>query len=111
MPSPSVLNALSFDVEDWFHLLDIQSVENPTHWRSLPSLVERYTDLILGILDEVKVSATFFAVGWIAEKYPNLVPRIAGTVRRRLETIGRCAATAIRPKGAGLSRSRLFRHA
>jgi len=39
-----ITNALSFDVEDWFHLVGIQSLEDPDTWSRLPSLVERYTD-------------------------------------------------------------------
>jgi polysaccharide deacetylase family protein (PEP-CTERM system associated) len=74
------LNALSFDIEDWFHIVEVKAVDNPEEWPRLSakfSLVERYTDRILRICDEGKVKATFFVLGWIAERHPRLVKRIA----------------------------------
>lgn len=78
-PSP-LLHALSFDIEDWFHIVEVKAVEDPALWPKLSaesSLVERYTDLILKICDEGKARATFFMLGWIAERHPALVKRIA----------------------------------
>ena len=43
------LNALSFDIEDWFHLVEIDAVANVDDWPGFPSIVERRTDEILGI--------------------------------------------------------------
>lgn len=73
-------HALSFDIEDWFHIVEVKAVEDPSLWPKLSaesSLVERYTDLILKICDDAKNRATFFMLGWIAEKHPGLVRRIA----------------------------------
>lgn len=73
-------HALSFDIEDWFHIVEVKAVENPDEWPRLSresSLVERYTDLILKICDDHKTTATFFVLGWIAERHPALVKRIA----------------------------------
>jgi polysaccharide deacetylase family protein (PEP-CTERM system associated) len=73
-------HALSFDIEDWFHIVEIKAVEDPGLWPKLSaesSLVERYTDQILRICDEGKCRATFFILGWIADKHPSLVKRIA----------------------------------
>lgn len=70
-------NALSFDIEEWFHLLDLSVGTEVEHWHSLPSLVERYTEQILQILDELQTRATFFVVGWVAERFPRLAPAIA----------------------------------
>lgn len=78
--SPSVTHALSFDIEDWFHIVEVKAVENPDEWPRLSkesSLVERYTDLILKICDDGRAKATFFILGWIADKHPALVKRIA----------------------------------
>jgi polysaccharide deacetylase family protein (PEP-CTERM system associated) len=78
--APGTTHALSFDIEDWFHIVEIKAVENPAEWPGLSaksSLVERYTDLILKICDDAKTRATFFVLGWIAEKHPALVKRIA----------------------------------
>lgn len=70
-------HALSFDIEDWFHMVDIASVEDPETWSSLPTIVEQRTDEILEICDEFDVKATFFVLGWIADRYPELIRRIA----------------------------------
>jgi polysaccharide deacetylase family protein (PEP-CTERM system associated) len=75
-----LLHALSFDIEDWFHIVEVKAVEDPSLWPKLSaesSLVERYTDLILKICDDAKTRATFFMLGWIADKHPALVRRIA----------------------------------
>ena len=75
-----VVHALSFDIEDWFHIVEIPAVEDPSLWPGLSaqsSLVERYTDLILRICDDHKTRATFYILGWIADKHPALVKRIA----------------------------------
>ena len=72
-----ILNALSFDIEDWFHLVAVKSVEDPATWSSMESLVERRTDELLQICADANARATFFILGWIAERYPALVQRIA----------------------------------
>lgn len=74
------LHALSFDIEDWFHIVEVKAVEDPAQWPRLSeasSLVERYTDLILRVCDEGKARATFFILGWIADRHPAMVRRIA----------------------------------
>lgn len=71
------LHALSFDIEDWFHIVDIRSTEDPKGWAGLPSIVESETNRILDTLAEHDVQATFFFLGWIAERYPRLVCRAA----------------------------------
>lgn len=76
----NILHALSFDIEDWFHIVEVKAVEDPSLWPKLSaqsSLVERYTDLILRLCDDANVRATFFILGWIAERHPALVQRIA----------------------------------
>lgn len=75
----AMTHALSFDIEDWFHIVEVKAVEDPAQWARLSaesSLVERYTDLILKICDDHKAKATFFMLGWIADKHPALVRRI-----------------------------------
>ena len=73
----NVVNALSFDIEDWFHLVEIEAVADPRKWPGLPSLVERETDRIVEAVSRANAKATFFVLGWIAERYPKLVRRIA----------------------------------
>lgn len=79
-PAKQLVHALSFDIEDWFHIVEVKAVEDPSQWPALTaqsSLVERYTDLILKICDDHHTKATFFILGWIAERHPALVQRIA----------------------------------
>jgi polysaccharide deacetylase family protein (PEP-CTERM system associated) len=71
------LHALSFDIEDWFHIVDIPGLEDPATWTGRESLVERRTDEVLAALAEKRVRATFFILGWIADRHPALVRRIA----------------------------------
>lgn len=72
-------HALSFDIEDWFHIVDIPELEDRSQWDSYSekSLVEKRTYQILDTLSEYNVKATFFILGWIADKYPQLVSDIA----------------------------------
>jgi polysaccharide deacetylase family protein (PEP-CTERM system associated) len=75
-----ITHALSFDIEDWFHIVEVRAVEDPERWPELherSSLVERYTDLILGVCRDAGVRATFFVLGWVADRHPGLVRRIA----------------------------------
>ncbi len=78
MPSDrTIVNALSFDIEDWFHMVEIAAVSDPQAWPDLDSIVERYTEWIVQTVTEAKTRATFFMLGWIAERYPKLVKLIA----------------------------------
>jgi peptidoglycan-N-acetylglucosamine deacetylase len=72
-----VINALSFDIEDWFHMVEIDAVSNTSDWPNLHSIVERYTEWIVQTLDEANVRATFFMLGWVAQKHPALVKMIS----------------------------------
>jgi polysaccharide deacetylase family protein (PEP-CTERM system associated) len=70
-------SVFSVDVEDWFHILDIPSAPGIAEWGDLPSRVEKNFCKLLDIFDEAKVQVTCFFLGWIAEKYPNLVRQAA----------------------------------
>lgn len=79
-PAPNaaaIVNALSFDIEDWFHMVGIDAVDKPEQWPSFDSIVERHTEWIVQTVSEANVRATFFILGWIAERYPRLVRMIA----------------------------------
>ncbi len=69
-------HALSFDIEDWFHIVDIDELEDRDKWDSFPTLVEEKTDLILNILSEYGTKGTFFVLGWIAQRYPSISKKI-----------------------------------
>ena len=71
-----LLNAMTIDVEDYFHVSAFAHVVSPTEWPSFESRVCRNTERLLGILDDANVRATFFVLGWVAERYPQLVSRI-----------------------------------
>ena len=73
----SIVNALSFDIEDWFHMVEIDAVSDHRKWDELPSIVERYTDWIVETVTGAGVRATFFVLGWVADRHPDLVRRIA----------------------------------
>jgi polysaccharide deacetylase family protein (PEP-CTERM system associated) len=69
-------NAMSVDVEDYFQVSAFAPHIRREDWDSLPCRVERNVDVILGLLDEADARATFFTLGWIAERYPQVVRRI-----------------------------------
>lgn len=70
-------NAFSVDVEDYFQVAAFDGVIDRSEWHDWPSRVEANTDRVLGILDEAGIKGTFFVLGWVAERHPGLVPRIA----------------------------------
>ena len=71
----AVVNALTVDVEEWFHICGVPALQ-PDSWLRLPSRVGLTTRLLLDDLDEAGVIGTFFVVGWVAERYPELVAAI-----------------------------------
>jgi polysaccharide deacetylase family protein (PEP-CTERM system associated) len=70
-------NALTFDVEEYFHAEAFARVLRPEEWPTLESRVTRSTERLLDILDRDRVRATFFVLGWVAERHPALVREIA----------------------------------
>ena len=75
-PASSIVNAFSIDVEDWFQVSAFAPYIERKDWDSLECRVERNVDLLLQTLDKHGVKATFFTLGWIAQRYPALVKRI-----------------------------------
>ena len=76
MESATIKNAMSIDVEDYFQVSAFAPHIRREDWDSLPCRVERNVDVILGLLDDAHAKATFFTLGWIAERYPQMVRRI-----------------------------------
>lgn len=70
-------NLLSFDLEDWFHILGVPALEDAAGWAARPSIVAGFVERLLEELARRRVRATFFVVGWIAEEHPAAVARIA----------------------------------
>ena len=72
----AIVNALTIDVEDYFQVSAFAAHIPRASWEGLPCRVERNVDHILELLAAADVRATFFTLGWIAERYPGLIGRI-----------------------------------
>lgn len=72
-------NALSVDVEDWFQVGAFERTIDRADWDGLEQRVDRNTNVVIDLLAETGVKATFFILGWVAERQPALVRRIAET--------------------------------
>ncbi len=70
-------NALTIDLEDYYHVTAFRDTVAQEQWNSQKSRVERNTELLLGCLDEVGCKATFFTLGCVAEQHPHVVRRVA----------------------------------
>jgi polysaccharide deacetylase family protein (PEP-CTERM system associated) len=68
-----MLNALTVDVEDYYQVSAFESVVRFEDWDRYESRVERNTERVLDLLDEYKTKGTFFVLGWVAERHPELV--------------------------------------
>ena len=75
--APRIVNALTIDVEDYFQVSAFAPYIRRQDWDSRECRVERNVDRILELLDAAGIKATFFTLGWIAQRYPELVRRIA----------------------------------
>ncbi len=72
-----MINALSIDVEDYFQVSAFEKISLPDTWNARELRVEANTERILALLDETGVKGTFFVLGWVAERCPGLVQKIA----------------------------------
>jgi len=76
MIQPTIRNYLTIDVEDYFQVAAFDDFIRSESWDAMESRVERNSAVILDILGKYGVQATFFVVGWIAERYPSIVREI-----------------------------------
>ncbi len=74
---PLLPDALSVDVEDYYHVEAFADRIRPEDWSQFPSRVVRNTHRVLEIFEEKGVKGTFFILGWVAEREPSLVREIA----------------------------------
>ena len=74
--SDGIINAFSVDVEDYFQVSLFESAVDRRAWDNLESRVERNTDRLLALFEASSIRATFFLLGWVAERHPDLVRRI-----------------------------------
>ncbi len=72
-----MLNALSVDIEDWFHVGAFEKTIRREDWDGLQCRVEANTDAVLDLFAAANVKATFFTLGWVASRYPALMRRIS----------------------------------
>ncbi|WP_448665113.1 XrtA system polysaccharide deacetylase [Sphingomonas sp. CJ20] len=72
-----MVNALSVDVEDWFQVGAFETAIRRADWDGLEHRVEANTDRVLALFDARGVKGTFFTLGWVAQRYPALIRRIA----------------------------------
>ena len=71
------MKILTFDIEDWFHILDNPGTRNINDWEKFETRIHRNMDIIHKICSKNNSKATFFILGWIAEKYPEIVKKIS----------------------------------
>lgn len=72
-----MINALSFDLEDWFHNTHLEKYLNRSLWKTYPPRAEENTEKILSLLRSKGVYATFFVLGQVAERHPDLIRKIS----------------------------------
>jgi polysaccharide deacetylase family protein (PEP-CTERM system associated) len=69
----AIVNAMSIDVEDYFHVSAFAAALDRANWSKFESRVERNTHRLLDIFDEHNTRCTFFVLGWVAERAPQLI--------------------------------------
>jgi polysaccharide deacetylase family protein (PEP-CTERM system associated) len=72
-----IINAMTVDVEDYFHVSAFDGVVSRAEWGGYESRVTRNTERMLELFEDAGVRATFFVLGWVADRDPSLVRRIA----------------------------------
>jgi polysaccharide deacetylase family protein (PEP-CTERM system associated) len=72
------MNAFCVDLEEWFHICAVDNeYSDPDSWSKAPQHVVKDTEVLLGILDDAGAKGTFLTVGWVAERYPDLIRAVA----------------------------------
>ena len=71
-----VLNAMTVDVEDFFHVSAFESIISPEQWQDYQPRVDTNTRRLLDLFAEKNIKSTFFVLGWVAERYPELIKEI-----------------------------------
>jgi polysaccharide deacetylase family protein (PEP-CTERM system associated) len=72
-----IINAMSVDVEDYFHVSVFDGIVPRSAWESMESRVRANTERLLNIFDEFDIRSTFFVLAWVGERHPDLVLEIA----------------------------------
>jgi polysaccharide deacetylase family protein (PEP-CTERM system associated) len=72
----SIVNAMTIDVEDYFQVGAFKGIIDKNNWDSYECRIEANTDLILDLLSKNEIKGTFFTLGWIADRYPDVIRKI-----------------------------------
>ena len=70
------MNILTFDIEDWFHILDNDSTKTVKEWGNYEIRSHKNMERIIYLLEKHNIKATFFCLGWIAKQYPEIIKSI-----------------------------------
>ena len=70
------MNILTFDIEEWFHILDNDSTKAESEWGKYERRLDSNMERIFGLLNERNLKATFFCLGWVAREFQHVVRRI-----------------------------------
>lgn len=76
MPEKYMKHAMTIDVEDYFQVSAFETLVSPADWDKMAPRVEANTDRLLQLFADHNTTATFFTLGWIAERFPSLIKRI-----------------------------------
>ena len=70
------MNILTFDIEEWFHILDNQSTKKEKNWNNYDYRLDANMERIFELLESNDQKATFFCLGWVARKFPHIIKKI-----------------------------------
>lgn len=70
------MKILTFDVEEWFHILDHDGTKNEKQWRNFEYRLDSNMDKVLEMLEQNNQKATFFCLGWLSKDYAHIVKRL-----------------------------------
>ena len=70
------MNILTFDIEEWFHILDNDSTKTEKEWSNYEYRLDKNMDRIFELLDRKNQKATFFCLGWVAREFPHILKKI-----------------------------------
>lgn len=70
------MNILTFDIEEWFHILDHNTTKTSLEWANYEVRIHQNMERILTLLKNTNQKATFFCLGWIAQQYPEVIKEI-----------------------------------
>lgn len=70
------MNILTFDIEEWFHILDNDSTRTEKEWSNYEYRLDKNMERIFELLDRKNQKATFFCLGWVAREFPHILKKI-----------------------------------